>query len=721
MLNGEEKGGLPIEAFSRVQELFNGVDWVDTSDDATLWLLKQLSVLNDVKDLSVLRRMSGYSSPLDSEEENNASSIADSLDFLDSERASASEFNLLDDRSSLDSTLEEVSDPRPSEDQVKSIMSTSSNPVPSMAAVDEQLHSIALSEPSKDMKVLSADISTNDSLPLQPSLQSSSFSDSTTSQLTSPPIVPLALPPLPLSLSNEGSSQPPLIDSTSGPSPPAPPPQVMSGKTPSPPPAPPLPLNSGSVPPFPPTKTPPLVPPPPPPPPPHPPHINTSEEFPSLLLPVSSNKTTAPPPPPPLLSSSKQFPLTPPPPPPSEGTLPPPAPPLPNKNNVPTPPPPPPPPAPSRGLAAIPTPPPPPPGRGSLPAPPPPPPPPFPGHGSAPVPPPSHVSAPAPPPVPPARDSIPAPPPPPGRGSAPAPPPPPPPPGRGSVVAPPPPPPPPGRGSAPSPPPPPPGRGSAPAPPPPPPGRGSAPVPPPPPGRGSAPAPAPAPPPPPPGRGLAPAAPPPPPAGTAPPTLPGGKSSNAPPPPSLGRGRGLPSARGRGSSGSSIPPKKTSLKPLHWVKVTRAMQGSLWADSSKQESQARWVYLKSIVIDVIYYALMIFVPDKIELYILSLLMLFDILMQHINVLIGHRKLIYPSLRVFFRWLLLQMVLTRVVVHVVLKLTSLKKCNWQVFLLYSFILVCVVISAGLYRLMAVNLLAFHLLLLCTGYLKRILRM
>ncbi|CAI9771637.1 unnamed protein product [Fraxinus pennsylvanica] len=40
ILNGEEHGGLPIEAFSRVQELFGGVDWVDSSNDATLWLLK---------------------------------------------------------------------------------------------------------------------------------------------------------------------------------------------------------------------------------------------------------------------------------------------------------------------------------------------------------------------------------------------------------------------------------------------------------------------------------------------------------------------------------------------------------------------------------------------------------------------------------------------------------------------------------------------------------
>lgn len=44
-----------MEAFSRVQELFTGVDWVDNGDDVALWLFKQLSVLNDVKELSVLK------------------------------------------------------------------------------------------------------------------------------------------------------------------------------------------------------------------------------------------------------------------------------------------------------------------------------------------------------------------------------------------------------------------------------------------------------------------------------------------------------------------------------------------------------------------------------------------------------------------------------------------------------------------------------------------
>ncbi|GFP79358.1 formin-like protein 3 [Phtheirospermum japonicum] len=402
MLNGEEKGGLPIEAFSRVQELFNGVDWVDTGDDAALWFLKQLSVLNDVKDLTMLRRLSGYGSPLDSEEENNASSVADSLDFLDSEKASQPEFNFPDDRSSLDSSLEEISDPRLSEDSIKPIMSNPNDPIQSLTVLSESLN---------EMKI-STDASS--SPPLQPSLMDHSSKTPSVSALIPPVISSKAPPPHP------------------------------------PPPPPPLPINSCSVP---------ALSPPPPPPPPPPPVVQSQPHHLHLhLLRVVVQPPSALPPPPPP--------------------------------------------------PAAPPPPPPPPGRLSTPAPPPPPP---------------------------------------RRGSAPAPPPPPP-----SL-----------------------GRGSAPVPPPPPTGRGAAPsVPPPPPGHGPKPA---APPPPPPGHG----------SGPVPPPPPGGKGSHAPPPPSLGRGRGLPSARGRGSTGSSIPPKKTSLKPLHWVKVTRAMQGSLWADNQKQESQSR--------------------------------------------------------------------------------------------------------------------------------------
>lgn len=50
------------------------------------------------------------------------------------------------------------------------------------------------------------------------------------------------------------------------------------------------------------------------------------------------------------------------------------------------------------------------------------------------------------------------------------------------------------------------------------------------------------------------------------------------------------SGKGRGSAtatNATNAPKKAALKPLHWVKVTRAMQGSLWADTQKQENQSK--------------------------------------------------------------------------------------------------------------------------------------
>ncbi|KAG1342023.1 putative formin-like protein 20 [Cocos nucifera] len=184
--------------------------------------------------------------------------------------------------------------------------------------------------------------------------------------------------------------------------------------------------------------------------------------------------------------------------------------------------------------------------------PPPPPPPPFHYGASTKGPPPIH------PPPPPVLSS----------SSAKGPPPPPPPPPIGAHGAPPPPPPPGGRG-APPPPPPPGGRG-APPPPPPPGGRGGAPPPPPPPGART-----PAPPAPP----RAPGAPPPPPAGAV-----GsqgsnrGSSSN-----SLVGGRGRGFARPAGSGFSASAPRRSSLKPLHWVKVTRAVQGSLWAELQKYD------------------------------------------------------------------------------------------------------------------------------------------
>ncbi|KAF0929172.1 hypothetical protein E2562_016411 [Oryza meyeriana var. granulata] len=101
---------------------------------------------------------------------------------------------------------------------------------------------------------------------------------------------------------------------------------------------------------------------------------------------------------------------------------------------------------------------------------------------------------------------------------------------------------------------------------------------------------APAPPPPPPQAPKPPGTVPPPPPLQRP-QPPSSKVFNAPaPPPLLGRGReatGSAKGRGIGLAQQSNPPKKASLKPLHWVKVTRAMQGSLWEDAQKQGNQAR--------------------------------------------------------------------------------------------------------------------------------------
>ncbi|XP_022921382.1 formin-like protein 20 [Cucurbita moschata] len=349
----------------------------------------------------------------------------------------------------------------------------------------------------------------------------------------------LASPPPPSSPASYGDKASPTLAS------PAPSPITsVHGASPPPPPTPPLITSVHGA-----------SPPPPPP--------LMYEAFPSPSL--MKRTPPPPPPPPPMHGASPTTSLLGPPPPSMHGAfppLPPPPPPPPPIHGTPSPsPPPPPPPPPMHG--APPPPPPPPPMHG---APPPPPPPPPPMHGAPPPPPPPPpmYGAPPPPPPPPMYGAPPPPPPPPMHG---APPPPPPPPGGGR--APPPPPPPPGGGRAPPPPPPPPGGGRAP-PPPPPPGGGRAPPPPPPPGGGGAPAP----PPPPGGRGAPP--PPRPPGGGGPPPPPplGARGANAPPDP-----RGLSSGRGRGLSRSTATaPRRSSLKPLHWSKVTRVLQGSLWEE-----------------------------------------------------------------------------------------------------------------------------------------------
>ncbi|MCD9558627.1 hypothetical protein HAX54_016077 [Datura stramonium] len=73
---------------------------------------------------------------------------------------------------------------------------------------------------------------------------------------------------------------------------------------------------------------------------------------------------------------------------------------------------------------------------------------------------------------------------------------------------------------------------------------------------------------------------------------------------------------------------KASLKPLHWSKVTRAMQG-----------------------------------------------VYELIRKIRKILPEHLKLILQSLKICFRWLQLLMELAKVEVDVVPKSTNQKKCNW----------------------------------------------
>ncbi|TXG54574.1 hypothetical protein EZV62_019830 [Acer yangbiense] len=503
ILNGEEKGGLPIEAFSRVQELFSGVEWVDNSEDAAFWLLKQLSVLGDVKEFSRLHgRGNSYVSPVDSEEENNASSTADSLDEA---------FDIF---------------PKSLADTEKLLLSNAADSV-TILTENDSLHDVILASEPVDQESLETALSPvhqHSLVPTEgtpPSSPPSPSSRPPLSQEPPPPIPPPSFtgvdkhpPPPPLPSYHPSPSLPQSASGGIGLSTFAPPP-------PPPPPPPPLPNVSERdyVQPLPPTNK---VPPPPPPPP------TFSSKDPSTVPSKTSTSPPVPPPPPPPPFSSSKVQMAPPPPPP-------PPPPLNSKTSQPSFPPPPPPPPPPMGTAnktstsSIPVAPPPPPlgnttnktaTGSSIPVAPPPPPPPPVGRNPG--------NVPRPPPPPPAPPSGPA---------------------RSGAIPPPPPP--------------------APRPPnaPPPPllNSGTTPVPPPPPGT---------------------------------------KSSNVPPPPppSVGRGKTTlgPTSHGKGrpTGGANNTPKKTSLKPLHWVKVTRAMQGSLWADSpQKQEDQSSVVEEFTIEID----------------------------------------------------------------------------------------------------------------------------
>lgn len=90
------------------------------------------------------------------------------------------------------------------------------------------------------------------------------------------------------------------------------------------------------------------------------------------------------------------------------------------------------------------------------------------------------------------------------------------------------------------------------------------------------------------------AVPPPPPPGPSigavpPPPPPGGNSSLSPPPPAIPP----PDTKGRGLSRTiaSRNNQTKKLKPLHWLKITRAVQGSLWAEAQKSGEASTYVFL----------------------------------------------------------------------------------------------------------------------------------
>ena len=61
----EEKEGLPVEAFAKVQEIFSNVDWLDPNADAALNVLQQITASNILQEsleaVSVLTAETGSS------------------------------------------------------------------------------------------------------------------------------------------------------------------------------------------------------------------------------------------------------------------------------------------------------------------------------------------------------------------------------------------------------------------------------------------------------------------------------------------------------------------------------------------------------------------------------------------------------------------------------------------------------------------------------------
>jgi hypothetical protein len=61
-------------------------------------------------------------------------------------------------------------------------------------------------------------------------------------------------------------------------------------------------------------------------------------------------------------------------------------------------------------------------------------------------------------------------------------------------------------------------------------------------------------------------------------------------PPIPGPPSGAFGAKGRGllRTTAKTQTKRSNLKPYHWLKLTRAMQGSLWAETQKLDEASRY-------------------------------------------------------------------------------------------------------------------------------------
>lgn len=65
-----------------------------------------------------------------------------------------------------------------------------------------------------------------------------------------------------------------------------------------------------------------------------------------------------------------------------------------------------------------------------------------------------------------------------------------------------------------------------------------------------------------------------------------------------GRGPAPPSGpMSRSLQSGQAASRRSNLKPLHWVKVTRAMQGSLWEESQKTDEASKYCTNTTTLID----------------------------------------------------------------------------------------------------------------------------